>query len=144
MGAERVFLRPSKPAGNGVLFKSWFRGEIDTPFDISRADDGPVRVLNLRGTIIAGNDRGMLHDKIQEYIDAEGTNFILDLAQVTQGDSTGIGALIDAFNMATRKGGCVKLVHLTNRIHQVIQIARRSTVFGIYDDLQKAVDWFEA
>ena len=108
MGAECAFLRPSNPAGNGVLFKSCFRGQIDTPFDFSRADDGSVRVVSLRGTIIAGNDRGMLHDKIQEYIDAGGTSFTLDLAQVTYADSTGIGALIHAFNVATRKGGCAK------------------------------------
>ncbi len=114
------------------------------PLDMSLAEAGSIQVVNLRGTIVAGNDRGILHDKMQEMIDAGRTNFILDLGQITYVDSTGIGALIDAFNMATKTGGTVKLLHLTKRIHDVLQIARLSGVFGIYDDLQKALDSFDA
>lgn len=42
------------------------------PFDISQGDVGSIRVVNLRGTIVAGIDRGMLHDKMQKYIGAGG------------------------------------------------------------------------
>ena len=114
------------------------------PLEISPSKVGPITLVNLRGTMVTGNDRGMLHDRMQELLEAGGTNFILDLGQVTYVDSTGIGALIEAFNLAVRKGGCVKLPHLTKRIYDVLQIARLSAVFGIYDDLQKALESFEA
>jgi hypothetical protein len=44
--------------------------------------------VNLGGTIVAGNDRRMLHDKMQELLEAGGTNFILDLGQVTFPEGT--------------------------------------------------------
>jgi anti-sigma B factor antagonist len=114
------------------------------PLEISASKVGSITLVNLRGTIVAGNDRGMLHDKMQELLEAGGTNFILDLGQVTYVDNTGIGALIGALNLAMGKGGCVRLLHLTRQIHDVLQIARLSAVFEIYDDLQKALESFEA
>ncbi len=112
--------------------------------EISSSKVGLITLLNLKGTIVAGNDRKKLQDKMQELLEAAEINIIMDLGQVSYADSTGIGGLIEASNWASRKGGCVKLLHLTKRIHDVLQITRLSTVFGIYDDLQKALDSFEA
>ena len=102
------------------------------PLEISPSKVGSITLVNLRGTIVAGNDRGMLHDQMQELLEAGGTNFILDLGQVTYVDSTGIGALIEALNLVVRKGGCVKLLHLTKRIHDVLQIARLALKPGVH------------
>ena len=113
------------------------------PFEISNSKVGSIILLNLKGTIVAGNDKQKLVDTMQESLEAGETNFILDLGEVSFADSTGIGGLIAASAMATRKGGSVKLLHLTKRIHDVLQITRLSTVFGIFDDLQKAIDSFE-
>lgn len=113
------------------------------PFEISNSKVGSINLFSLKGTIVAGNDKQKLTDAMQELLDTGETNFILDLGEVTFADSTGIGGLIAAASMAARKGGSVKLLHLTKRIHDVLQITRLSTVFGIFDDLQKAVDSFE-
>ncbi|HLY62061.1 MAG TPA: STAS domain-containing protein [Terriglobia bacterium] len=112
------------------------------PLEISSSKVGSITLLSLKGTIVAGNDRKKLQDKIKELLDAAEINIIMDLEQVSYADSTGIGGLLEASTAATRKGGCAVLLHLTKRIHDVLQITRLSTVFGIYDDLQKAVDSF--
>ncbi|MGD0456730.1 MAG: STAS domain-containing protein [Terriglobia bacterium] len=114
------------------------------PLEISPSKVGSITLVNLRGTIVAGNDRGMLLDKMKELLEAGERDFILDLGQVTYVDNTGVGALIEALNLAARKGGGVKLLHLTKQIYDVLQIAELSAVFGIYDDLQKALESFEA
>lgn len=110
------------------------------PFEFSSSKIDSITLLSLKGTIVAAPDKAKLANTMQNLLDAGDTNFILDLGQVTYVDSTGIGALIEALNHAIQKGGCVKLLHLTKRIHDVLQITRLSSVFGIYDDLQKAVE----
>jgi anti-sigma B factor antagonist len=131
-------------SSRGLLFQFDFGQEIAMPIKISPSKIGSVTLVNLKGTIVAGNDQGILHDKMQELLEAGGTNFILDLGQVTYLNHAGIRALIEALNLATDKGGSVKLLHLTKQIHDVLQIAELSAVFGIYDDLQKALESFEA
>ncbi|MBI1940990.1 MAG: anti-sigma factor antagonist, partial [Acidobacteria bacterium] len=51
--------------------------------------------------------------------------------------------LVHIHTTAERKGAAVKLLNLTKRIHDVLQITRLSSVFGIYSDLQKAIESFE-
>jgi len=101
-----------------------------------------ITLVTLKGTIVAGESVDLLQHKTRELLDAGETNFILDLAGVTFVDSTGIGALIHLVGSASSKGGSLKLLHLTKRIHDVIQITRLSSVFAIYDDLQKAIESF--
>lgn len=112
-------------------------------FEFSPSKVDSITVVNLKGTIVTGGDKEILLSKVQELLEAGQRNFILDLAQVTYVDSTGIGTLIEAHFLAERKGGCVRLLHLTKKIHDVLQITRLSSVFGIYDDLQKAVESFK-
>ncbi len=107
-------------------------------FESTRAKIDSITLLNLKGTIVAGNDSEALSSLVGEFLAAGETRIILDLGKVTFIDSTGIGALVRAHSAATRKGASVKLLHLTKRVYDVLQITRLSSVFGIYDDLEKA------
>jgi anti-sigma B factor antagonist len=113
------------------------------PLELSISKVDSVSVVTLKGTIIAGNDKELLMAKAEELLDAGETRIILDLGQVNYVDSTGIGALVHIHTTAERRGAAVKLLNLTKRIHDVLQITRLSTVFGIYSDLQKAIESFE-
>ncbi len=112
------------------------------PLDFSHTKTDSVVVATLKGTIIAGNDTEVLKQKLEELLEAGELQIVLDVGQVTFVDSTGIGALIRGAQAAVRKGGAMKIVHLTKRIHDVLQITRLSAVFSIYDDLQKAIQSF--
>lgn len=107
-------------------------------FESTRAKIDSITLLNLTGTIVAGNDSEALSSLVGEFLAAGETGIILDLGKVTFIDSTGIGALIRVHSAAMRKGASVKLLHLTKRVYDVLQITRLSSVFGIYDDLEKA------
>jgi anti-sigma B factor antagonist len=101
-----------------------------------------VTLVTLEGVIVAGEPVDLLLRKTQELLEAGERNFILDLAAVKFVDSTGIGALIDLVASASRKEGSLKLLNVTERLHEVIQITQRIAVFEIYDDLQKAIASF--
>lgn len=114
------------------------------PLEISASDEGKATLLLMNGTVVGPADRESFQLRIQEVLEGSNPNLILDMGGVTYVDSAGIGALVATSNLAMRKGGCIKLLHLTKRIHDVLQITRLSSVFGIYDSLQKALDSFDS
>lgn len=107
-------------------------------FESTRSKVDSITLLSLKGTIVAGRDSEVLTDLVAQFLEAGETRILLDLAQVTFIDSTGIGAIIRVHSAALRKAASVKLLHLTKRVYDVLQITRLSTVFEIYDDLEKA------
>ena len=113
------------------------------PYDTSLSSEGPVLIVKVKGTFVGPRDKDAIEAKVQELVEQGHTSIILDLGEVSFLDSSGIGGLIAAFLKASRKGGSVKLVHVTRRIHEVLQITRLSSVFEMFDDLQKALKSFE-
>lgn len=107
-------------------------------FESTRSKVDSITLLSLKGTIVAGRDSEVLTELVAEFLEGGETRIILDLAQVNFIDSTGIGALIRVHSSAMRKAAAVKLLHLTKRVYDVLQITRLSSVFEIYDDLEKA------
>ena len=107
-------------------------------FECTHSKIGSITLLDLKGTIVAGNDSEALSGLVGKFLEAGEMCIILDLGKVTFIDSTGIGALIRVHSAAMRKGASVKLLHLTKRVYDVLQITRLSSVFEIYDDLEKA------
>jgi anti-sigma B factor antagonist len=103
---------------------------------------GPVVHVQMKGTIVAGKDTELLTETINRMFEEGESQILLDFAQVNFIDSTGIGAILRTYNTAVRKDGAVKLLHLTKRIYDVLQITRLSSVFEIYDDLGKALASF--
>lgn len=112
------------------------------PLEISDALLDSVTILTLKGTLVFGRDTELLTSKVEEVLTTGETHIILDLAQINFIDSSGIGALVRIYTAAERRGARVKLLRLTKRVHDVLQITRLSSVYEIYDDPQKAVASF--
>jgi anti-sigma B factor antagonist len=61
---------------------------------------------------------------------------------VTYIDSGGLGELIAAYTTIKNRGGQLKLLNLTKRLHELMQITKLSTVFDVYEDEAKALEGF--
>ena len=57
-------------------------------------------------------------------------------------DSSGIGELVSAFTAVRREGGELKLLNLTKKVHDLLQITKLYTVFDIKDDEATAIKAF--
>lgn len=109
-------------------------------FTLSRV--GVVTVLEVKGRVVAGTNADSLVAKVQELVQNGETRVILDLAKVNYLDSTGISALIRAAAAPKMAGGATKLLNLTKRITDTLQITRLSSGFEIFDNVEKAVASF--
>jgi anti-sigma B factor antagonist len=114
------------------------------PLEIQETKEGPVVVLTLQGTLEIGKDTERLQEIVQGHLQNGDILFLLDLAGVRYIDSSGITALIKIHTASKNAGGAMKLLRLTQRVHDVLQITRLSSVFEIYNDPAKAMSSFAA
>ena len=67
---------------------------------------------------------------------------LLNLGDVSYIDSSGIGELVSAFTSVQRQGGELKLLHLTKKVHDLLQITKLYTVFDVQEDEPNAIKSF--
>jgi anti-sigma B factor antagonist len=101
-----------------------------------------VMVLDLRGRITLGEETEALREKVKSLVEAGHTRLILNLEDVIYVDSVGLSTLVASYTSARRQGGDVKLLRLTKRIHDLLQITRLSTVFETFDSIEDATRSF--
>jgi len=66
----------------------------------------------------------------------------VNLADINYIDSSGIGELVGAFTTVKNRGGELKLLQLTKKVHDLLQITRLFTVFEVYSDEHTALRSF--
>jgi anti-sigma B factor antagonist len=107
----------------------------------SRQVEG-VAVVDMSGRITLGEGSVVLRDTIRDLIGNGQKKILLNLGDVTYIDSSGIGELVSAFTAVRREGGELKLLNLTKKVHDLLQITKLYTVFDIKDDEAAAIKAF--
>ena len=103
---------------------------------------GDVTVLHLTGSITLGVGTQKLRSLIQDTMDAGKKNILLNMSEVVYLDSSGLGELVAAFTTVTRQGGQFKLMKLTRRVQDVVQLTKVYRVIEVFDDEDTAVRSF--
>jgi anti-sigma B factor antagonist len=107
----------------------------------NRQVDG-ITVVDMSGRITLGEGSVVLRDAIRDLISKGQKKILLNLGDVTYIDSSGIGELASAFTAVRREGGELKLLNLTKKVHDLLQITKLYTVFDIKDDEATAIKAF--
>jgi len=101
-----------------------------------------VAILDMSGRITLGDGSVVLRETVREQIASGKQAIIINLGDVTYMDSSGLGELISAFTTAKNLGATVRLLDLTKRTRNLMEITKLYTVFDIYDDEDAAIDSF--
>jgi anti-sigma B factor antagonist len=81
-------------------------------------------------------------DVIRDLVSKGNKKILLNLGDVSYIDSSGIGELVSGFTSVANQGGQLKLLHLTKRVRDLLQITKLYTVFEVFDDEAAAVRSF--
>ena len=108
----------------------------------TRQVDG-VTILDLSGRITLGEGSVQLRDAVRDLLSKGSKKILLNLGDVNYIDSSGIGELVSAFTAVRNQGGDLKLLKLTKKVHDLLQITKLYTVFDIKDDEASAVASFD-
>ena len=106
-------------------------------------DSGDVTVLDMGGRIVLGDGSALLRKTVRELLDDNRIKILINLADINYIDSSGIGELVQAYTSVKNRGGELKLLHLTKKVHDILQITKLYTVFDVYTDEGVAVRSFQ-
>ena len=103
---------------------------------------GDVTVVDAVGRITLGEGASTFRDTVRDLASNGHKKLLLNLGEVSYIDSSGIGEMVSGFTTVTNQGGQVKLLNLTKRVKDLLQITKLYTVFEVFDDEAAAVRSF--
>lgn len=105
---------------------------------------GSVLILDLKGRIKLGEGSIDLHETLRKCVERGEKKVLLNLCEVTSIDSSGLGELVAGHTTLQRSGGELKLLHLTDRVAELMMITKLLTVFDVFDDETAAIKSFNS
>lgn len=108
-----------------------------TPREISG-----ITVIDMSGRITLGESSAMLREMVRDLLSKGQKKIVLNLGDVNYIDSSGIGELVSGYTTVKNQGGELKLLHLTKKVHDLLQITKLFTVFDVHNDEATALSSF--
>jgi len=99
---------------------------------------GDIRILDCSGKITLGEGTMSVRNAVRDILQSGGKKIVLNLADISYIDSSGIGELVSTYTTVVNGGGRLKLLNLTKKIQELLAITKLLTVFDVFDD-EKAV-----
>lgn len=96
-------------------------------------------ILNLKGALKMGESEQAFRDAVSELLEGGTKNLAVNLAGVTEMDSSGVGALMRAYTSTKRVGGKCRFFAAPKRIMQLLKMVRLDTVLELTDDEASAL-----
>jgi anti-sigma B factor antagonist len=100
-----------------------------------------VTILVMRGRITLGEGASLLREAIRHSLN-HNSRVLIDLADVTYIDSTGLGELVGGWVSARNRGADVKLLHLQSKLKDLLQVTKLLTIFECFEDQAVALASF--
>ena len=103
---------------------------------------GDVTIVDVTGKLTLGEATSALRDTVREVVAGGARKIVLNMADVSYMDSSGLGELVGAHTTVTNAGGEIKLLSLAKRVHDLLKITKLYTVFEAFEDEASAVASF--
>ncbi len=95
---------------------------------------GGVTIVDIKGRIVLGEESASVRDVVCDLLSEGHKHILMNLGAVDYIDSMGLGSLVGAFATVRKQGGELKLLNLTNKVTDLMQITKLYTVFDIMND----------
>lgn len=102
-----------------------------------------VTILDMQGRLVL-DETDLFRRRVEDLIRDNRLRIVLNLKGVTYIDSAGVGMMVAKYLSVRRRGGDLKLLHLSPRSHRVMTITHLLTVFEAFDSEDQAVAAFAA
>jgi anti-sigma B factor antagonist len=109
---------------------------------ITRLIEG-VTVVEISGRIELGEASAAIRELVRDLLAKGRKKILLNLADVEYIDSSGLGSLVSSFTSAQKEGGELKLVYLTKKVADLLQMTKLYTVFDVAADEAAGIKSFD-
>jgi anti-sigma B factor antagonist len=111
---------------------------------ISTRESGDVTILDLRGRATIGVDSDLLIGHLNKLIASGVLKLLLNLADVTLLDSSGITAIVGTYVSLRSQGGSMKLLCPLGRVRAVLRVVRLPEIIPTFEDETQALASFRS
>ncbi len=109
---------------------------------ISIRESGDVTILDLRGRATIGVSSDLLISHLQKLVANGMRKLLLNLADVSQLDSSGISAITGTYVSLVGQGGSLKLLRPRGRVRTVLRVIRLPDIIPTFEDEAQALASF--
>jgi anti-sigma B factor antagonist len=109
---------------------------------ISTRESGDVTILDLRGRATIGVDSDLLIGHLNKLVATGVLKLLLNLADVTQLDSSAISAIVGTYVSLRRQGCSLKLLCPCGRVRAVLRVVRLPEIIPTFEDETQALTSF--
>lgn len=104
---------------------------------IEKSKEEGVVILRLSGKLTIGVGDVQLREEVRDVLEDGEKKLLLDLKNVKTMDSSGLGELISCKASANRAGAVIKLVHVEDKVQEVLDMTR---LIGVFDNFNDEID----
>jgi anti-sigma B factor antagonist len=149
-GRSLIVVRTESPSvaatACGILDRFGMTMQAKTPLQMETVtrESGDVGIVDVRGPIILGEGNVRLRNAIAELLEKGCLKLLLNLAEVSYVDSSGLGELVKALTTVQSRGGQLKISSLNKRLADLLRVTHLESVFDIASDETGALAAFSA
>lgn len=99
-----------------------------------------VIILSLSGKIIAENDFKEVLELIEQKLNQSERKYIIDLADVSHINSSGLNFLLRIFTKIRNKGGEMVVINISKSVEKLLSISKLNSIFTICADQDEALN----
>ena len=103
-----------------------------------------VTILDLAGKIRIGDGNVKFRKVLRVLVESGKKNILLNLADVSHIDSSGLGELVAGFVSLQKNEGELKLLHLNYRVREIMMMTKLLTIFTVFENEDEAVASFQS
>lgn len=100
-----------------------------------------VTVIEVEGELVVGN-RQELKDAVLDRLSAGDRDYLLDFADASYIDSSGLGVLVSLSKRIREEGGELRLSGLNEDLLTLFELTKLDTLFQIAEDRDQALSTF--
>jgi anti-sigma B factor antagonist len=112
-------------------------------FRATARETSGVIILDVSGRITLGEGSALLRETVRDLLSKGQNKIVLNLGEVNYIDSSGIGELVSGYTTVKNHGGELKLLNLTKKVHDLLQITKLYTVFEVHNEESSALSSFK-
>ena len=103
---------------------------------------GDVTIIDIAGRMTVEDGADLFRDAVRQLVHQNRVKLVLNFQAAPYIDSTALGEVVRAYTSATRKGGTLKLLNVTPRVHELLIITKLLSVFDLFEAEAEAVKSF--